>query len=127
MRYIPISKKEYLSHLIGEEKPVYYKDFKPVKNPSFWDVTQWPERWEKGAKILEKSDVGKIVTAPVRITAAVTGATKKTVEETPDILKNLSRSIPIIAITALVIGGGFFAYKAGLFNKKEIQKLSNCH
>jgi hypothetical protein len=89
------------------------------KKISFWDFSQWPKWWESGAAELEKSAPGKIITAPVRLPAAVLSATQKTVEEVPGVVRNAGAAIPIIAIAAALLGTGFLVYKFKL-NKKTV-------
>lgn len=91
--------------------------FVPSKGPSIFDISKWPQWWEAGAKELEKTAPGKIVTAPIRIPAAVVESTEKTVKEVPGTVRTVSRSIPIIAVAAVLIGGGYIAYKTGVFEK----------
>lgn len=79
--------------------------FTPTKQPAWWDVTKWGSWWETGAKELEKTAPGKLITAPIRIPEAVISATKKTVEEIPGIVGNVKKVIPIIAVGAVVVGG----------------------
>lgn len=89
------------------------------KKISFWDLSQWPKWWESGAADLEKSSPGRIITAPVRLPAAVLSATTKTVEEVPGVVRNAGAAIPIIAIAAALLGTGFLVYKFKL-NKKTV-------
>jgi hypothetical protein len=90
-----------------------------IKKVSFWDISKWPQWWESGAKQLEKSAPGRLVTAPVRLPEAIISATQKTVSEIPDVVKNAGSAIPIIAITASLLGAGFLAVKFKLFDKVE--------
>ena len=75
-----------------------------LKGESLFDM------WETGAKDLEKSDLGKLITAPIRLLSKTTDAgqkvleaTGKTAEAAPDIVKN----IPLILI---ILAGGVTAY-----------------
>lgn len=77
----------------------------PAKAPAWWDITKWPQWWETGAKELEKTAPGKVITAPIRLPEAVISATKKTVEQVPGIVGNVKKVIPILAVGAVVIGG----------------------
>lgn len=81
------------------------------KKPSFWDVSKWPEYWTKGAEELEKTAPGRLITAPIRIPEAVVTSTKKTVEQIPETLKTVTKAIPIIAVSAVVLGAAFLLYK----------------
>jgi hypothetical protein len=93
------------------------QSFTPAKAPAWWDVTKWPQWWETGAKELEKTGIGKVVTAPIRVPEAVFSATKKTVEQIPGIIGNVKKVIPIIAVGAVLIGGVILWSK---FAKKKI-------
>jgi hypothetical protein len=79
--------------------------------PSFWDVSKWPSMWESGAQELEKTAPGRLITAPIRLPEAVLTATSKTVQEVPNVVKTVERTLPIIAIAAVVIVGGIAYYK----------------
>jgi hypothetical protein len=61
------------------------------------------ELWEEGAKELEKTGIGKVITAPVRLPEAVFTATKETVAQAPKIAKTL----PVILI---ILAAGAAAY-----------------
>ena len=81
------------------------------QKPSFWQLEKWPEWWETGAKELEKTAPGRIVTAPVRLPETVITSTRKTVEEVPGVVRTVSRSVPLLAIAGIIIGGGYLVYK----------------
>jgi hypothetical protein len=93
--------------------------FVPVKNPSFFDVSQWGKWWETGAKELEKSTPGKLITAPIRLPAAIVSTTQKAIEQVPKALDAVTKAVPLIAISALVLGAGFLVYKFSK-GKKEV-------
>lgn len=114
MKFVAVPKKYVLAAM-------RQKQLQGDKAPSFWDVTQWPRRWEEGAKILEKSAPGKIVTAPVRIIEAATGATTGILKEAPKVLNRASWTLPILGVAAVVIGSGYLVYKFKK-DKKEITK-----
>jgi hypothetical protein len=95
-----------------------------TKAPSILDVTKWPQWWEEGAKELEKTSPGRLITAPVRLPEAVITSTTKTVKEIPGTVHNISRAIPFLIILAGVGGAGYFAYKTGLLKKLSIPKNS---
>jgi hypothetical protein len=97
--------------------------FVPTKAPSILDFSKWPQWWEAGAKELEKTAPGQLITAPVRIPAAVVSSTKKTVEAVPTAVRGVSYALPFIAIAAVLIGGGYYADKAGLFDKLKSRAL----
>lgn len=99
--------KAYNKQVLG----AVVSSFKPSPAPSFWDITQWGRRWESGAADLEKSTPGKIVTAPVRLTEAVLTSAKKTVEQAPDILKTVTKTLPILAVGAVAVGGAILFFK----------------
>lgn len=69
------------------------------------------EMWEAGAKELEKTAPGKIITAPIRLPAAVLTSTEQTVKEVPNIAKGVSRALPILIVSATLIGGGYLLYR----------------
>ena len=83
----------------------------PISTPSFFDFTKWPQYWETGAKELEKTGVGKVITAPIRLPESLVSATEKTVAAVPGIVSNISKVIPILAVGAVLFGGGFLWYK----------------
>ena len=89
------------------------------KKVSFFDISKWPQWWESGASQLEKSAPGRLITAPVRLPEAIISATQKTVGEVPGVVKNAGAAIPIIAVSAVLLGAGFLAVKFKLFDKKE--------
>ena len=93
--------------------------FVPVKQPSFFDISQWGKYWESGAKELEKSAPGRLITAPIRLPAAVVSTTQKTIEQVPKALDAVTKAVPLIAISALVLGAGFLVYKFSK-GKKEV-------
>jgi hypothetical protein len=96
-------------------------DFKKLKKESsFWQPTQWPAWWEEGAKELEKTTPGKLVTAPVRLTEAALTSTTKTVAEVPGIVKMAKRTIPIVAIAAVLVGGGYLLYRYKSEKKRSL-------
>jgi hypothetical protein len=118
MQYIEVPKNEFLAFAGAVNIPAQQKP------PSFWDVSKWPEWWEKGAADLEKSAPGKIITSPVRIIEAATGATTGILKEAPKVVNRASWTIPIIGIAAAIAGAGYLAYK---FKKNKPEKLSSCH
>lgn len=99
-------------------------------SPSFWDVSKWPEMWETGAKVLEQSAPGRIITAPIRLPEAALTATTKTVQQVPGIVQTVTKTIPIIAVGAVLLGGGFLYFKF-LKGKKAAStdslKIGHCH
>jgi LPXTG-motif cell wall-anchored protein len=111
MQYVKVPKKELVAVL-------RHHALSGTKAPNFWDVSQWPKWWNSGAADLEKSDIGKIVTAPVRLPAAVFSATKKTVDEVPGLAKTAVTALPIIGIAAALLGAGYLVYKFKK-NKRE--------
>jgi hypothetical protein len=94
-----------------------------TKGPSILDISKWPQWWEAGAKELEKTSPGRIITAPVRLPEAILTSSTKTVQEVPKAVNMVSRSIPIILIVAGIGGAGYVAYKTGLF--KKLKNLKN--
>jgi hypothetical protein len=78
--------------------------------PSLFNVSKWPQWWETGAKELEKTTPGKIITAPIRLPEAVITATKKTVEQVPGVVKSASNALPIIAVGCVLLGAGYLIY-----------------
>ncbi len=79
------------------------------------------EMWEAGAKEIEKTSPGKIITAPIRLPAALVSASEKTVEQVPSIVKTVSRTIPVMAVAAVLIGAGYLVYKIK-FEKGNVKK-----
>jgi hypothetical protein len=61
------------------------------------------ELWDMGAKELEKTVLGKLITAPVRVPSAVINATEKTVAQAPKI----AGSVPLVLIILAVGIGGY--------------------
>lgn len=108
MRYITVPKNKFLA--INGSLPA-------EKKVSFWNFSKWPEWWESGAKSLEKSGPGKIVTAPIRLPEAVIDATTGTLRVIPKAVDRASLAIPIIAVAVAVAGAGFLIVKFDLVNK----------
>jgi hypothetical protein len=97
---------------------------------SFWDITQWPKWWSSGAKELDQSAIGKLVTAPIELPEAVLSSTAKTVQEVPGVVRNVSKAIPIIAVTAGILGVAFLVYKVkgkSPATPKAQTIISGCH
>jgi hypothetical protein len=91
-----------------------------TKKPSIFDVTKWPQWWETGAKELEKTAPGRIITAPVRLPEAVLTSTTKTVQEVPGVVRSVSNVVPFVALAAGGLGIAYIVYsmkKAGAFKK----------
>lgn len=82
-----------------------------ILGSSLFDVTKWPQYWETGAKELEKTAPGRLITAPIRLPEAVFTSATETVKQVPDVLKTVTKSIPMILLAAVVLGGGFVVYK----------------
>lgn len=95
-----------------------------TKGPNIFDVTKWPQWWEAGAKELEKTSPGRLITAPIRLPEAILTSSTKTVQEVPKVVNVVSRSIPLILVVAGVGGAGYLAYKTGLFKKLKNLKSS---
>jgi hypothetical protein len=93
----------------------------PTSTPSLLDFTKWPQYWEQGAKELEKTGVGKVITAPIRLPESLVTSTEQTVAAVPGIVANVSKVIPILAVGAVLIGGGFLWYK---FSKRKNVSMS---
>jgi len=91
-----------------------------TKGPSILDVSKWPQWWESGAKELEKTAPGRIITAPVRLPEAVLTSTTKTVQEVPSVVRSVSNVVPFVALAAGGLGIAYIVYsmkKAGAFKK----------
>ena len=108
MQYITVPKRNFLA--INGSLPA-------EKKVSFWDFQKWPEWWESGAKSLEKSGPGKVLTAPIRVPEAVIDATTGTLKVVPKAVNRASMAIPIIAVAVGLAGAGFLAVKFDLVNK----------
>src|SRR4030043_678170 len=93
-----------------------------TKAPSILDFSKWPQWWESGARELEKTSPGRLITAPVRLPEALVTSTTKTVQEVPSVIKTVTNTLPIILIIAGIGGAGYFAYKAGMFKKINVNK-----
>jgi hypothetical protein len=68
------------------------------------------ELWEEGAKSIETTAPGRIITAPVRLAEKATGATGKVIEatgKTAEAAPGIAKSIPLILI---ILAGGIAAY-----------------
>ena len=76
--------------------------FDPLKPFQWWDI---------GAKELEKTTMGKAVTAPIRIPEAVLSSGVQTIKQVPVAAKTISSAIPLIAISAAIIGTAVIVYK----------------
>jgi len=81
------------------------------KKPSILDISKWPQWWESGAQELEKSAPGRVLTAPIRLPEAVLTSATKTVQQVPGIVRTVTKSIPLILVAAVVLGGGYLALK----------------
>lgn len=95
----------------------------PVKGPSIFDFSKWPQWWEAGAKELEKTSPGKLITAPVRLPEAIVSSTTKTIKETPGILKTVSYSVPLVAVAAGIVGISYLVYRYK--KEKNVSILNN--
>jgi hypothetical protein len=98
-----------------------------TKAPSFWDVSKWPQWWEAGAKEIEKSAPGRIITAPIRLPEAVVTSTKKTVEEVPRVVKSVSMVVPFVALAAAVLGSAYIVYRFKEDKKEKKLLISRCN
>jgi hypothetical protein len=98
-----------------------------AEKPSFFDISKWPQWWESGAKELEKTTPGKLITAPVRLTETAIKSSKEILEETPKAFKTITRAVPFIAIGAAAIGAAYLVYKLPKGKKSETQSISECH
>jgi hypothetical protein len=81
-----------------------------LSGSSILDVTKWPQWWDMGAKELEKTTPGKIITAPIRLPETIITATKKTVEQVPGVVKSASNTLPIIAVACILAASGYLVY-----------------
>lgn len=71
--------------------------------------------WETGARELEKTGVGKVVTAPVRIAQTTAESVQKLIKDVPDVAIKTTKTIPFILIllAAGVTGYMVFMGKKG--------------
>ena len=70
------------------------------------------ELWEEGAKSIEETSIGKIVTSPVRILEKATGATQQVLTATGQTAAQapaIAKTLPLILI---ILAGGVVAYLA---------------
>lgn len=121
MRYKAYNKQKLCALMAAKR---FGGDKNKSSNVSFWDFSKWPQWWEEGAKSLEKTSPGQIVTAPVRLPAALLTSTTQTVKEVPGTVKRASYALPFLAVAAALIGGGYLAYQTGIF-KKQKKQVSN--
>ena len=61
------------------------------------------EMWESGAKELEKTAIGRLITAPIRIGDKVVTATGKTI----DVIPKAANTVPLVL---MILAGGIAAY-----------------
>jgi hypothetical protein len=64
------------------------------------------ELWEEGAKELEKTAPGKLITAPIRLPEAVFTSAQKTVTALPNVMK----AVPWVLIILAVGVGGYLIF-----------------
>jgi hypothetical protein len=115
-KYMAYPKSAVLSYLRGDA----VAPFVPTKAPSLLDFPKWFDWWEAGAKQVEKTAPGKILTAPIRLPEAIVTSTKATIEEVPGAVKTITSAVPIMAIAAVVLGTGYLVYK---FKKQKKEFL----
>jgi hypothetical protein len=120
MRYKAYPKQAIISRMRLSGSPVSNSS-SASQGPSFWDITQWPQRWEEGAQELEKTAPGKLITAPIRLPEAVLTSTISTVKEVPQVVKSVTKIIPILAISAGILGAGYIVYKVTKGKKQSAQ------
>lgn len=80
-------------------------------NTSFWQPDKWLSWWSSGAKQLDQTPVGSIITAPIELPAAALTATKQTVQEVPGVVKSTANALPYIAGAIGILGVAFIVYK----------------
>jgi hypothetical protein len=64
------------------------------------------ELWEEGAKELEKTAPGRLITSPIRLPGAVVSSAEKVVSTLPSIVKTVPWVLLILAIGA----GGYLIF-----------------
>jgi hypothetical protein len=64
------------------------------------------ELWEEGAKELEKTAPGKLITAPIRLPEAVFTSATETVKQAP----KLAKTLPWVLIILAVGVGGYLVF-----------------
>lgn len=69
------------------------------------------EIWEQGAQELEKTPVGKVITAPIRLPGAIVSSATETVKSLPSIVKTVPTVLLLVA--AGVAGYLIFAGRKG--------------
>jgi hypothetical protein len=79
---------------------------------------QW---WDTGAKELEKTTLGKAVTAPIRIPEVVVSSGVKTVKEVPVTVKKVSNFVPLLLISAAIVGTAVIVYKFNIGKRRISQ------
>jgi len=78
--------------------------------------------WETGAQQIEKSGIGKIVTAPVRIAESVIGAGEKAVTGAGEAVGAAPGIIKALPVILIILAGGVAAYL--LFAGRKGTKLT---
>lgn len=84
-------------------------------NGESFEVSEIPTYWEKGAAELEKSTLGKIVVAPVRIVEKLVGSAEKGAEAAGVALTSAgetTRKLPLV-LTILALGVAGYLIFAG--------------
>jgi hypothetical protein len=109
-RYIAVPKRQYLARLHG------YALAADAKQPGFlswlWqNKADLPAKWQAGATDLDKTAVGKIITAPIELPSKILTATGQTVEQVPGIVGSLKSVVPIAAAVAGIAAIGFIYFK----------------
>ena len=109
-RYIAVPKREYLARLHG------YALAADAVQPGFFswlwkNKADLPNKWQAGANELDKSAIGKIITAPIELPSTILTAMGKTAEAVPGIANSLKSVVPIAAAVAGVAAVGFIWFK----------------
>jgi hypothetical protein len=75
-----------------------------------FDFSKIGQYWDAGAKDLEKTAIGKIVTSPVRIIEAATGSTTKALTSVGKVAEKAPAIAGTVPLLLIVLAGGIAAY-----------------
>lgn len=117
MRYRAYNKRALCAAMAG---------YTPVKGPSILEFSKWPQWWEAGAKELEKTSPGRLITAPVRLPEAVVTASTKTVKEVPGVVRSAGVALPVLGVAAALVGASYLVYRFKREKAVSKQIISGC-
>jgi hypothetical protein len=93
----------------------------PKKKTGF-QLSKIFDYWTTGAKELEKSAPGQLVTAPIRVPAAVVTTARKALEATGKTVETVPGAAKTLPVVFIILAGGVAAYL--VFAGKKGTKLT---